>query len=148
MEDDTVITLIGTRLARIGNEFIFNGPVSECEPCKLRKTCHNLNPGSRYKIVNLRNSTRHDCLVHEEGVYAVEVMETPQTVAIESRKAFNGSKIVYEKPNCGNNDCEMQELCSPPGIENGDKRTIVRVIGDPLMPCPRGRKLKLVELKR
>ncbi len=36
-ESDTLITLIGTKLAKEGNEFIFKGGARECEPCRLKK---------------------------------------------------------------------------------------------------------------
>ena len=53
-ESDTIITLIGTKLAKVGNEFIFKGGAKECEPCRLNKTCLGLNSGSRYRITALR----------------------------------------------------------------------------------------------
>jgi len=41
------ITLIGVGVAKIGTEFVFNGPVNECETCKLKNTCLNLDVGRR-----------------------------------------------------------------------------------------------------
>jgi uncharacterized protein (UPF0179 family) len=49
-EASTQITLIGTKLASIGLEFTFVGPTPECETCKLRNTCINLEPSRRYRI--------------------------------------------------------------------------------------------------
>ncbi len=110
MELDATITLIGTRLAKVGNEFVFNGPIVECENCRLKNTCINLNKGSRYRIVGLRDGVMHDCAIHDTGVVAVEVIEAPIGAAIESRKAFVGSKIVFDRPMCQEKDCSQYLL--------------------------------------
>ena len=147
-EEDTIITLIGTRLAKIGMEFIFYGSAPECNNCKLKTTCMNLYEGRKYRTVNLRNGAKHECSIHDSGVCAVEVVESPTIVAIESRKAFNGSKIIFEPPHCIDAECSMYDLCHPTGLEEGMKYTINEVIGDAPETCPRGLSLKLVELKR
>ncbi len=147
-ESDTIITLIGTRLAKVGNEFIFKSAAKECQPCKFTKTCLSLNPGSRYKIVNLRNSAKLECFVHDSGVLAVEVTETPIRIAVESRKAINGSKIVYEPPPCNNQDCENYPICRPLGLRAGDKFSIVEVVGEIAEPCRKGYSMKIVDVKR
>ncbi|MHC1566962.1 MAG: UPF0179 family protein [Candidatus Syntropharchaeia archaeon] len=146
-KSDVSITLIGTRLAKIGTEFIFNGPVVECENCKLRDTCLNLETGRKYRIVGLRN-TKHECPIHDSGVCAVEVVESPIIVAIETKKAFNGSKIIFEAPECNEVNCSLYDLCHPLGIKNGDRFTISEVIGNTPEACPQGLSLKLVEVKR
>jgi len=147
-EATTQITLIGTKLATIGMEFIFEGPTSECENCKLKNTCTGLEPGRRYRVLGLRGDLLHECPIHEEGVRAVEVIESPIIAAIDSRKAFAGSKTVLELPKCGNENCPMYELCHPVGLKEGDRCTIVEVVGESPEECSQGYKLKLVELKR
>ena len=147
-ESDTIITLIGTRLAKVGNEFIFKNAAKECQPCKFNKTCLSLNPGSRYKIVNLRNSAKLECFVHDSGVLAVEVIETPIRIAVESRKAINGSKIVYEPPPCNNQDCENYRICRPSGLQTGEKFVITDVEIDVLESCRKGYSMKIIEVKR
>ncbi len=147
-ESDTIITLIGTRLAKIGNEFVFKGAAKECQPCKLNKTCLALNPGSTYKIVNLRNPSKLECFVHDSGVFAVEVIEAPIRMAVESRKAIKGSKIVYEFPSCNSPDCENYFLCRPSGLRAGEKFNIIDVEGDILEFCRKGYSMKIVEVKR
>ncbi|OYT61308.1 hypothetical protein B6V01_005665 [Methanosarcinales archaeon ex4572_44] len=89
---NSTITLIGTRLAKIGNEFIFYGPTPDCGDCKLKNTCNNLEPGNKYKITGVRNGQVHACAVHDTGVYAVEVIPAPTTALVESKMVFNGSK--------------------------------------------------------
>ncbi|OEU64594.1 MAG: hypothetical protein BA870_04595 [Desulfuromonadales bacterium C00003094] len=147
MELDSTITLIGVRLAKVGLEFIFKGPAPECEECRFKNSCMNLSTGRKYRIVNVRTSTQHSCYVHDEGVQAVEVVESPIISAIESKKAFKGSKVVFEPPSCKRGECTIYDLCHPVGVEFGDKCTISEVIGDTPEECAKGLSLKVVELK-
>ncbi|MDO9096696.1 MAG: UPF0179 family protein [Candidatus Methanoperedens sp.] len=147
-ESNTIITLIGTKLAKVGNEFNFKGAAKECEPCKLNKTCLGLNIGSKYRIINLRNSGKHECFVHDSGVCAVEVIEAPIIMALESKKAIKGSKITYEQISCNFSNCENIVLCRPSGLRQGDKYSITNVEGELNEPCRKGYSLKVVEVKR
>ncbi|NJD75536.1 MAG: UPF0179 family protein [Candidatus Methanoperedens sp.] len=147
-ESDTIITLIGTKLARVGNEFIFKGGSKECEPCKLSKTCLSLNPGSKYRITAIRNGGKLDCFIHDSGVCAVEVLEKPIVMGIDSRKAIKGSKIIYEPPACSVSNCVNYGICIASGLRKGDKFTIINVVGDISESCEKGRSLKIVEVKR
>lgn len=142
------ITLIGLSLVKIGAEFVFNGPAHECETCKLKNTCLNLDVGRRYKIVSVRGNMKHDCALHDVGVKAVEVVESPSVVAIDSKNAFVGSKILYKQNACEVSDCKIYELCHPNELVREEKFTISEVLGDAPYACPDGRSLKLVELKR
>lgn len=148
MEEDTEITLIGTKLAKVGTEFIFRGIAKECEPCKLNKTCLGLNVGSKYRITGLRNGGTLECFIHDSGVCAVEVIETPIVMGIESRKAIKGSKIIYEPVACNILTCENYRICRPSGLKRGDKFTIANVVGELSGQCEKGYILKLVEVKR
>ncbi|HLB71003.1 MAG: UPF0179 family protein [Candidatus Methanoperedens sp.] len=148
MEEDTEITLIGTKLAKVGTEFIFRGIARECEPCKLNKTCLGLNVGSKYRITGLRNGGTLECFIHDSGVCAVEVIETPIVMGIESRKAIKGSKIIYEPVACNILTCENYRICRPGGLKRGDKFTIANVVGELSGQCEKGYILKLVEVKR
>lgn len=100
-ESDTKITLIGSRLAREGLEFIFKGEMPECKKCRLKNTCLNLEPGRRYKVVRIKSQDIHECFLHDSGgVLAVDVSRAPITTSVESRKAVQGgAKIMYEPPN-------------------------------------------------
>ena len=142
------ITLIGLSLAKIGTEFVFSGPAHECETCKLKNTCLNLEVGRRYKIVNVRGNVKHDCALHDAGVKAVEVEESPSVVAIDSKNAFVGSRILYKQNACEVSDCKIYKLCHPNDLVREEKFTISEVLGDAPYACPDGRSLKLVELKR
>jgi uncharacterized protein len=147
-EAATQITLIGTKLATIGMEFTFNGPTPECDTCKLRNTCMNLEPTRRYRVLGVRGELVHDCPIHEAGVRAVEVTESPIIAALDARKAFAGSKISFEPMACEETSCRMYEICHPTGLKAGEKCTIVDVVGESPEDCLRGNVLKLVELKR
>ncbi|KCZ73611.1 hypothetical protein ANME2D_00682 [Candidatus Methanoperedens nitroreducens] len=147
-ESDTIITLIGTKLAKIGNEFIFRGTAKDCEPCKLNRTCLGLNIGSKYRINSIRKGGKLECFIHDCGVCAVEVIETPIRMSIEARKAIRGSKIVYEPVACNYSSCENYGICHPSGLIRGDKFTVVEVAGEMPGHCRRGYSLKVAEVKR
>ncbi len=147
-EASTQITLIGIKLATIGMEFTFNGPTPECETCKLRNTCINLEPNRRYRVLGVRGELVHECPIHEAGVQAVEVAESPIIAAFDARKAFPGSKIVFEPVRCDRTECSMYEICHPAGLKEGERYTIVEVVGEAPEECPRGNVLKLVEFRR
>ncbi len=147
-ESDTIITLIGTRLAKEGNEFIFKGGAKECEPCRLNKTCLSLNSGSRYRITALRTGGKLECFVHDSGVCAVEVIELPVEISVESRKAIKGSTIVYEPVPCNITGCVNYAVCRPSGLRRGDKFTVVSVGEDISGSCEKDYTLKVAEVKR
>ena len=145
-ESETVITLIGSRLAVPGNEFIYRGPSGECEKCKIKNICLNLDKKKKYRIVGLRNGMELECMLHDTGVKAVEVVACPILAVIESRKAFNGSRMTYESPDC-DKFCESFALCHPEGAASGEKYTICEVFTEEIGPCSKGLTLKKVELR-
>jgi uncharacterized protein (UPF0179 family) len=147
-EASTQITLIGMKLATIGMEFTFLGPTPECETCKLRNTCINLEPNHRYRVLGVRGELVHECPIHEAGVRAVEVAESPIIAAFDARKAFPGSKIVFEPVRCDETECSMYEICHPSGLKAGERYTVVEVVGEAPEECPRGNVLKMVEFRR
>ncbi|MDP2217885.1 MAG: UPF0179 family protein [Methanolobus sp.] len=145
-DTDTTITLVGSRLAKEGADFMFFGESRECQKCKLKRTCMNLEPGRKYRIVKLRGDTVHECFVHDAGVLAVEVVTSPILAAIDSKKAIAGARISYETPKCTSFDDSLYDLINPEGIRNGDKCTVAKVlenIDEGLSGCS----LKKVELK-
>ena len=146
-EANMTITLIGSKLAKPGAQFIYRGPAAECGPCKLKNVCLNLDKNKKYHVRAVRNGNEHECLLHDTSVRAVEVVPSPIVVAIESRKVFNGSKIVFEEPKC-QKSCASFEVCHPPGIVSGDRYTIADVLGDVPGQCEKGLILKKVELRQ
>ncbi|HUW67070.1 MAG TPA: UPF0179 family protein [Candidatus Nanoarchaeia archaeon] len=147
MDEDTTVTLIGIRMAKPGTEFIFRGKSLDCNGCKVKSTCMNLEKGGRYKVVRVRDAPSLECSIHDGGVKAVEVIKAPWTVMIESKKAFDGSTIVYETINCDEEACNSKKLCNNPGPIPGEKYTILTIKGEPEEKCPNGFALNIVEIK-
>lgn len=148
MEDmDTTITLIGTRLAKEGAEFFFDGETPECEQCKLKNTCMSLEKGKKYRVVKVRNDTLHECFVHDKGAMVVDVVKAPIFALLDSKKAIEGSKIRYQAPKCDEKlDAETYELCYPKGLRNGDRCTVLKVMDTVEMEADTSVTLKKVEL--
>jgi hypothetical protein len=144
-ETKTKVTLMGTVLAKPNVEFIYEGEVAECDTCKVKKACHNLQKGRKYRIVTVR-TTHHDCAVHLNGATAVEVMEAPITALINADMAIINSKIKPEL-SCNKSDCRSFPLCRPDGVTDGEKYIVVDVLGNAPDICDKGRALKLVEIR-
>jgi len=142
----TKITLIGIRLAKPGLEFVYEGPLPECEVCKVRKACHNLQTGKRYRITAVRLSSKHECQVHRDGACAVDVIESPLVALVNADMAIVNSTIHYTV-GCAKKDCRSHELCNPDGIIEGEKYLVSELLGNAPDICEKGRNLKLVELR-
>ena len=145
-DSDTIITLVGSRLANEGMTFTFVGEAPDCGKCNLKSTCMNLEKGRIYTITNVRSTTIHDCVVHDGGVIAVDVNIAPVTCSMDPRKAVEGAKTRYDSPVCDEVECGMYDICHPKGVKNGDKCTIVKVIGNLDEDCILGYSLKKVEI--
>jgi len=124
---ETTITLIGSRLAKEGMDFIFEGESNECNKCKLKNTCLNLEKGLRYKVVKIKTPSVHECFLHDGGVIAVEVVKSPVIAILDSRKAIKGAKISYEPPKCKEIPDDLYDLFYPQGLRTGDKCTITNI---------------------
>lgn len=144
-ETKTKVTLVGTVLAKQGVEFIYEGEIADCSTCKVKKACHNLQKGRKYRIVTVR-TTHHECSVHLNGVTAVEVTEAPITLLISTEMAIINSKIKPEF-SCNKHDCRSFSLCRPDGVTDGETYIVVDVLGNAPNICEKGRSLKLVEIK-
>jgi hypothetical protein len=144
----TSVTLIGTKLAKSGAEFIFVGAASDCEACKLKNSCVNLEPGRKYRILSVRNEATHECPIHDSGVVAAEVAEAAVSATVDARRAFEGSKFFFEAPRCDHNDCIVRELCFPVGLKRGDRLTITKIVGEPDGGCALDRNLRVVEVRK
>ncbi|HXX54687.1 MAG TPA: UPF0179 family protein [Methanoregula sp.] len=144
-EAKTKVTLVGTVLARQGTEFVYEGEAAECDNCKVRKACNNLQKGRRYRIITVR-TTHHECPVHLNGATAVEVMDAPVTMLINADMAIVNSKIKVEL-SCNRGECRSFALCRPEGIVEGEKYIVTDVLGNAPEICDKGRVLKLVEIR-
>ena len=147
MNEDTIVTLVGIRMAKPGLEFIFKGNVPDCNGCRFKNSCLNLTKGARYKVVSLRNTAPMDCSIHEGGVQAVDVIETPWTVMVESRMAISGSTIIYKPIHCNETECEMIKFCNNPGPAANKKYKILNISSEPTGKCIKNYSLKLVDMQ-
>ncbi len=139
-----MISLISKPLATSGYEFYFLGPAEECEDCKYKKVCFNLELGAKYRVTALR-SQDHEC--HEcdsDTVTVVEVEKLPTCAAVSKKQAMEGSKITYKAIDCKNLGCENYQICHPIGKIEGSKYTVQKVNGD--IDCPLEEKLVSVDL--
>jgi uncharacterized protein (UPF0179 family) len=144
-ETKTKVTLVGTVLAKPNVEFIYEGEIADCDTCKVKKACHNLQKGRKYRIVTVR-TTHHECPVHLNGATAVEVMEAPVTALINADMAIINSKIKPEL-SCNKSECRSYALCRPDGVTDGEKYIVTDVLGNAPNICDKGRALKLVEIR-
>lgn len=144
----TTVTLVGTRLAEEGQEFVYQGETDACEGCPYRDQCLNLTEGRRYRVSTVRDGGNTlDCAVHDSGVTAVEVEPSSLTVNVPSSTAYAGSKATLAGP-CPHTDCPSHEYCEPPGGDFDEEYRIETVVGDPPHDhCFLDRDLTLVEFE-
>jgi len=142
------LTLVGTRLAREGEEFVYRGEAAACEGCPYREQCLNLTGGRAYRVTAVReNASTLECGVHDTGVRAVEVEPAPVRANVASGSAYAGSKVGLEGP-CPHTNCPSHEYCEPAGAAFDEQHRIERVIGDPPHEyCMLDRDLTLVEFE-
>jgi uncharacterized protein (UPF0179 family) len=139
------VTLIGTRLADEGEEFVYRGEAPGCEGCPYRGQCLNLEEGVRYRITDVRDTGPLECAMHDTGVTAVEVEPAPVTANVASRGAYKGSKGRLEGP-CPYTECPSHPYCEPAGAEFDTEYRISEVHGEPPHDhCMLDRDLTLVE---
>lgn len=139
------VTLIGERIARVGEAFVFVGPQPECRDCRLKTACLQLDRGRLYRIVKTRDVHHEDeCRYHEDGVRVVEVEAAQITASLKSRLAVEGSTVEHSRPICSNLECGNFLLCHPPGLSVPTKAKILQV-GEAL-ECPLGYDLRRVEV--
>ena len=142
------VTLIGTRLADVGREFVYEGESPACDGCPYRSQCLNLSEGTRYRITGIReNAQTLDCAVHDAGVRAVDVEPAPVPANVPSSHAYAGSRVALAGP-CPHTECASHQYCVPDGAGFDEERVIDQVLGEPPHDyCALDRELTLVEFK-
>ncbi|UCE73729.1 MAG: UPF0179 family protein [Methanomassiliicoccales archaeon] len=139
-----VVTLVGETQAKVGTAFMFHGPLPECRDCKRKTVCFNLEEGTLYEIIGVRDK-HHDCNVHEGGVRVVELKKAPIETTIDSKHAIEGSTVNIDREACLHRGCEHYKACFILGTRNNKKYRVARVKGD--VNCPDHRALKIVLLE-
>ena len=148
MEEERIITIVGSVLAKEGAEFTYAGPDAACEGCKVARVCHNtkLRAGRRYRVSATRK-THHECPLHEGGAEAVEVVDSEMTVVIPTSQATRRTRIIYT-PVCDERFCKGYAFCHPDGMVEREKYVVMEVLGSYSETCPKGIKnLKLAKLR-
>jgi uncharacterized protein (UPF0179 family) len=142
-----LITLIGKKLAKPGQEFIHFGVGNsrECMGCKLRKVCDNLEVGRRYVVKSSMNKPHEKCKIHEEGVMLVEV-EPAEIKATVKAASKDGEQFAYMKSDCPELMCDNRFLCFPEGIKESDKCRIVKIV-EKKTECKKGIELSVAILE-
>ncbi len=142
------ITLVGTRLADVGREFVYRGEASACEGCPYREQCLTLTEGRRYRVTAVREgASTLECGVHDTGVTAVEVEPAPVTATVATSNAYEGNRASLEGP-CPHTGCPSHEYCEPAGVGFDASHRIAEVLGDPPHEyCHLDRELTLVEFE-
>ena len=140
----SMLTVVGTSLAKKGTEIIFLGPLSECKICKVKNICFHLDKGSHYKIVGVRD-VKHECSVHEDGVKVVEIEKLPFDVIMDKKKVIEGSTVTFGTASCIERGCEHYLSCYPPGLDAKRKLKIIKVHED--VECAAGKGLVKVTIE-
>ncbi|OVE85913.1 UPF0179 family protein [Natronolimnobius baerhuensis] len=143
----STVTLVGTRLAEPGTEFVYQGEADGCAGCPYRSQCLNLSPETTYRITDVReNAQTLECAMHDNGVRAVEVEPVSVRANVPSQGAYAGSKASLQGP-CPYVECPSHEYCEPDGAAFDEEYQIQQIIGDPPHDrCYLDRSLELVEL--
>ena len=143
----STVTLVGTRLADPGTEFVYHGEADACAGCPYRSQCLNLQPDTKYQITSVReNAQTLECAMHDGGVRAVEVEPVSVRANIPSKGAFAGSKASLSGP-CPYVECPSHEYCEPDAVEFDEEYRIRDILGDPPHDvCHLDRSLEMVEL--
>ena len=138
------ITLVGKAIAKEGSEFYYIGPADECEGCRLRNVCHNLEEGTRYTVTSVRGQEHACALLDDEPVVAVEVEKTATPAILPKKGLLEGITITYSVSKCDEIGCPNFSLCHPVGKTEGSKYSVARMGKD--VECPRGDRLVAVDL--
>ncbi len=138
------LTLVDSKVAEVGYEFINYGQADECKGCMIAKACLNLDAGKKYRVTTVRDK-EHDCRLAGRAT-VVEVEECDIAAALDQKKVFTGSKITFEPIPCDNILCMNMKHCNPDGIKRGDACKILDSVGK--IKCEEGKNLVLVSLKR
>lgn len=141
------LTLLPAAMAKRGAGFTFTGDPGDeaCEGCPVRSLCFRLEPGYRYRVVEVRNKT-HQCRLHDgDQVQVCTVEEAPMTSTVEARR-LRGTAVHWDPIPCGFPECPNNPLCHPVGVPAG-KRFQVEAEEGPVA-CPMHYDLRKVRLRR
>ena len=126
------ITLVGKAIAKEGSEFYYIGPAEECDGCKLRNVCHNLEEGTRFRVTSVRGQEHACALLEDEPVVAVEVEKTTTPAILPKKGLLEGITITYSVSKCDEIGCPEGTGSSPWTSSEAGRD----FIGGPAGPAP------------
>lgn len=138
INDDKILTIVGSVLAKEGTDFVYEGPIDACTSCKVAKVCHNskLHTGRRYTVAAVR-PTKHPCAVHPDGATAVEVVDADIPMFLPKDLANRRTRFNFE-PFCNETNCRFYPTCNPAGVNRGNVYLIKEVAEiEESLPCGR-----------
>ena len=106
------ITLLGVKLSKPGNKFIFLGECAACEDCRLRGACLKLEKDRIYEVTEVHD-TIHECPVFEDGVKTVEIIEPTFEVTTGATLAIEGATVTVPERDCDLIECTYFRKCHP-----------------------------------
>ncbi len=140
-----MITLLDSKHAKVGYEFVHYGKAEECEGCELVKVCiENLERGRKYRVAALREK-EHACKIYEK-VIVVDVEESEVLAALDRKKAFAGAKVKFTSLECREFFCKNSKYCDPDGLLSNDACELREILST--IECEKGKELVLVKLRR
>jgi uncharacterized protein (UPF0179 family) len=141
-----IVTLIGSGQAKLGTIFIHKGPGSKCLDCDYFKVCvQNVESGRVYEIVGVRNKFL-PCSQYETEMRVVEVADAKIPSSLPIKQAIHDAVVVFQAPECRNEECESHELCFPLGLKAGDRCEILEVTETFQCPFETSRKRVVLRL--
>jgi uncharacterized protein (UPF0179 family) len=141
------ITLLGVKLSKPGNKFVFIGETENCSDCRLRGACLKLEENRVYEVSSVKD-TVHTCKVFEEGVRTVEIFESSYQVTTGAKLAVEGATISFSLRDCDLIDCPyFSNHCCPSYLNEGEKFKVIDVSSEKI-ECKQGYQLKLVTADR
>lgn len=141
------LTVVPGHLAAPGRRFAFNGPNQgdECDGCPVKRLCFDLQPGTTYRVAEVR-AVEHPCKLHDgDKVRVVRVVpDTVQTTA--ETKRLRGTAITWKPVDCGYPECPNWKLCHPTGPAR-DVRYAVEKEGAKV-DCPMNYDIRRITMRR
>jgi uncharacterized protein len=137
------VTLVGSLLARPGQEFAFSKPCEVADRCPVATPCQNLVVGRRYKVVAVRPAKHSVCTEHEGGVQAVDVEEQPLYANVPTAQ-LRGTRINWKPVSCTQRGCPNWSNCFENGLASGQSYVVKDSGAD--VNCPMGYNLRFVRL--
>ncbi|MHA1166202.1 MAG: UPF0179 family protein [Candidatus Hodarchaeales archaeon] len=142
------VTLLGTRVAKKGFKFVYEGKTETCSNCRLSSAClSNLEAGNVYEVVEVKQVQHSGCKLHSQGAVTVYVVPIHLEINVKSDKVKEGNIVTYKdlRIECNSINCENFRACCPAYIQPDKKFRIVQKIES--LKCLENEKKELTKIK-